>query len=301
MPSSTAASTVPPAIPKTETASSSPALADVDEDEDEIEIEPPTARVPVTVSDTAPRRGSGRWVALVGGLVVLAGLGIGGVLYMDSRGSTAPPSVAASSASPSAEQADPAAEADDVVQPPAEPEDSPAPEDPAEPEDSPEPAQQIIVPAAETAEESGKDAARRTVRDERPADAAAPEGGEPAEPKVDVAGLMQQAKQKRDAGQKSAAEALYQQVLARQPRHKEALSALGELAFGKGDSAAAVKYFGRAVKVSPKDADLRIQLGDALFKLERYEKARTEFAKAAASGHPSAIRRLQIVDAKLGK
>jgi Flp pilus assembly protein TadD len=53
--------------------------------------------------------------------------------------------------------------------------------------------------------------------------------------------------------------------------------------------------------VSPKDGDLRIKLGDAMFKLGQLEKARTEFAKAAATGHPQAIRRLQIVDAKLGK
>jgi TolA-binding protein len=270
-----------------------------------------TKRFGAPALDTAPRRGSGRWLAIIGGLVVLAGLGVGGYVMMGDRGSN-PWSVA--TAEPRG-----AAEVDDVVPPPgagevegpaegpaegaAEPEDAAedVAEDAAEPAEVDEPAQQIVVPAAEPTEDGRSDAARKTGGGERAADAAKLEGNDPAEPKPDVAGLMQQAKQKRDAGQKGAAEALYQQVLARQPRNKEALSALGELAFAKGNASAAAKYFARATKVSPKDGDLRIKLGDALFKLGQLEKARTEFAKAAATGHPQAIRRLQIVDAKLGK
>lgn len=266
------------------------------------EEEASTKRFEAPAPSPAPQRGSGRWVAIVGGLLVLAGLGVAGFLMMGDRRSNASSSVA------TAEPRDGAAEVDDVVPPPgagevegaAEAEAEDAAEDAAEPGNLDEPAQQIVVPAAEPTAES-RSAARRTGGGERPTDATKLEGSEPAEPKPDVAGLLQQAKQKRDAGQKGAAEALYQQVLARQPRHKEALSALGELAFAKGNAAAAAKYFARATKVSPKDGDLRIQLGDALFKLGQYEKARTEFAKAAATGHPQAIRRLQIVDAKLGQ
>ena len=51
---------------------------------------------------------------------------------------------------------------------------------------------------------------------------------------------------------------------------------------------------------APKRADLRIALGDALFKVLRYADARRQYAEAKSLGHKAADKRLAQVDAKLG-
>jgi serine/threonine protein kinase/TolA-binding protein len=299
LPSSSEASPVSPSTAEPEPASPDPDPLDMLVIDEEA-----TGRIPVASSLPAKRRSVLPWVALV----VLIGLGGAGAVVMNVQGAGELLGIVATPSPPAVESPDQAAPTDELAQPPAEPDAAVEVEAEPDAEKVAEPVE-VVVPTAVEHE----DAEPETARDVRSVDAAAPrkpdavaepeerEPTEPTEPKADASELLQQAKQKRKAGQNAAAEALYEQALARQPRNKAALCALGELAFAKGDAATAAKYFSRARKVDPKDADVRIQLGDALFKLGRYEKARAEFAKAAASGHPSAIRRLQLVDAKLSK
>ena len=51
---------------------------------------------------------------------------------------------------------------------------------------------------------------------------------------------------------------------------------------------------------NPKRAALRLQLGDALFKVLRYADARAQYQAAAELGHAGAAARIAQVDAKLG-
>jgi TolA-binding protein len=118
---------------------------------------------------------------------------------------------------------------------------------------------------------------------------------------VNVSELVREAKEAQARGDTKRAHELFENVLARRPRNMAALEALSSLAFNRGDLRAAAGYLTRAVKVSPRNAELRIRLGDAHFKLEQYAKARTHFEKAAKLGHPSAARRLaRVEDAKTG-
>jgi TolA-binding protein len=112
--------------------------------------------------------------------------------------------------------------------------------------------------------------------------------------------LLRQAKEAQAQGNAKQARALFEQVLRHRPRNMAALEALSNLAFTRGDHQGAIGYLSRAVKVAPRNADLRIRLGDAHFKLGQYAKARTHFEQAQKLGHPSAARRLARVNEAQG-
>jgi serine/threonine protein kinase len=114
----------------------------------------------------------------------------------------------------------------------------------------------------------------------------------------DVDELLREARQAQGRGDSKRADELFRRVLEQRPRNLAALEGLSGLAFNRGDHAAAAGYLKRAVKISPRDAELRIRLGDAHFKLRQYPKARREFEKAAQLGHPSAARRLARVESE---
>jgi Flp pilus assembly protein TadD len=122
-------------------------------------------------------------------------------------------------------------------------------------------------------------------------------GGRSQESKadVDIGALLGRAEQARARGDLGQAAALFEDVLRHRARNLTALKALGTIAFNRGDHRTAISYLRRAVKVAPRDGDLRIRLGDAHYKLRQYAQARTHFTKAVEVGHPSARRRLDLL------
>jgi serine/threonine protein kinase len=79
-----------------------------------------------------------------------------------------------------------------------------------------------------------------------------------------------------------------------------ALYTEGNRAFNSGNYSKAESLLSKAVKQSPGNAKYRLSLGDALFKQGKYQVARIHYVKARELGHPSAARRVESVDAKLG-
>jgi len=119
-------------------------------------------------------------------------------------------------------------------------------------------------------------------------------------PSESVATLVDRARAAWRGGNARDAESLLHRALAIDSGHVAALALLSELHFDRGAYSKAVDFGQRAVARAPKRADLRIQLGDALFKVLRYRDARTQYEQAQALGHKAASKRIAQVDAKLG-
>jgi len=115
-----------------------------------------------------------------------------------------------------------------------------------------------------------------------------------------AAELVGRARKAWKAGDATTAEQLLHRAIAAEPGHVGALATLSDLHFDRGAYSKAVDFGERAVARAPKRADLRIALGDALFKVLRYADAREQYAAAKALGHAAAAKRIAQVDAKLG-
>jgi tetratricopeptide (TPR) repeat protein len=102
-------------------------------------------------------------------------------------------------------------------------------------------------------------------------------------------------------GQLKEAEALLHRALGSQSNNAQALGGLAELHFERGAYHKAVQYGRAAVAAAPRNADHRMVLGDAYFKILSYESARREYEKAKELGHSAATRRLGQLEAKLGE
>ncbi|MCB9755236.1 MAG: protein kinase [Myxococcales bacterium] len=113
--------------------------------------------------------------------------------------------------------------------------------------------------------------------------------------------LVRDAKAAMNAGRGKEAERLYEKALAADSRSAPALIGLSDVHFNRGDYDKAANYARRAVKLRPKNAAYRMKLGDAYYKVFRYEEAREHYAAAMAQGHPDAERLLKKVESKLGK
>jgi predicted O-linked N-acetylglucosamine transferase (SPINDLY family) len=92
------------------------------------------------------------------------------------------------------------------------------------------------------------------------------------------------------SGQTGQAEALYQQILAVQPWHFDALHLLGVIAAQSARFAEAVELIGRAIRVNPKNPDAHFNHGNALLELKRYREAQESFGRAITlrPNHPAA-------------
>ncbi len=147
------------------------------------------------------------------------------------------------------------------------------------------------------------DAATPTVADAAtpPASSAATPSPSPrAKQTEDVATLLTKARAALRAREVETAEQLYHRALSQRPKDPQILAALSELHFDRGAYGKAVDFAERAVAVAPKQASLRLQLGDALFKVLRYADARSQYQAAATLGHAAAAARIAQLDAKLG-
>jgi eukaryotic-like serine/threonine-protein kinase len=106
-------------------------------------------------------------------------------------------------------------------------------------------------------------------------------GGRPGSTPPAVARLLEEAGQRREAGDAVGARAALEEALRIAPDHPQALVALGRLqlvAFSDPDGALAT--YRRAVKVAPEDADAHYGLGQQLHFRGEVEGARAEFREA---------------------
>ncbi len=85
--------------------------------------------------------------------------------------------------------------------------------------------------------------------------------------------LLQSAVQLHGAGSLDQAAALYERVLALDPKHPDALHLLGVVALARGDAARAEKLIAQAIKRNPSAALYHVNLGSALLEQGRPEQA----------------------------
>ena len=140
-------------------------------------------------------------------------------------------------------------------------------------------------------------------------DAAPPVAAPPVEPAVprsesvrDPAAalkLLAQAETAVRDGQLAEAERLFEKVLANDSRSVAGLAGLAELHFNRGAYARALSFGERACKLAPDDPGLHLLVGDAAFKVFRYDDARAGYERAQELGHPQAAQRLAKLAAKL--
>lgn len=94
---------------------------------------------------------------------------------------------------------------------------------------------------------------------------------------------------------------LFHQALELDSRNRTALEGLTTLEFERGRYREALRYGRKAIRRSPKDADLRIMVGDAYYKTVDYAAARREYEVARSLGHSQASGRIARLDRKQGK
>jgi serine/threonine protein kinase len=111
--------------------------------------------------------------------------------------------------------------------------------------------------------------------------------------------LVREGKRARAEGRTSDALRAFERALAHDARSHAALIGLSDLHFDRGEYSRAVTHARRAVKFAPNNAEYRIRLGDAEYKMFRYEEAREAYQAALDLGHASAAARIAKVDAKL--
>lgn len=92
-------------------------------------------------------------------------------------------------------------------------------------------------------------------------------------PKFSTSQLLQTALKHHQAGHLSQAEALYRQILEREPKHPDALHYLGVLAHQSGKLDTAVALITSAISISPRSATYYCNLGCVLQKQGRAEEA----------------------------
>ncbi len=97
------------------------------------------------------------------------------------------------------------------------------------------------------------------------------------------------------------AELLLNRAIAADRKNAAALAGLARFHFELGRYANAVSYAQKAVAAAPKRGRYRMLLGDAYFKVLRFEDARSAYAQARRLGASEAQRALDRVDAKLGR
>lgn len=100
------------------------------------------------------------------------------------------------------------------------------------------------------------------------------------------------------SGRVDAAQAAFEKALALDPRNTGALDGMAKVHFDLAQYAQAASVAERAVRASPRTAGFRIRLGDAYYKLYRYDDAIEQYQRAQALGHAGAAARLAKAKAK---
>ncbi|HWB77600.1 MAG TPA: serine/threonine-protein kinase [Nannocystaceae bacterium] len=102
------------------------------------------------------------------------------------------------------------------------------------------------------------------------------------------------------AGRRSEASSLFNQAIAFDHTNAAALSGLSDIYFDTGADQKAVVYAEKAVKASPANQTYRLKLGDAYYKVLRYNDALAQYEEAKKRGSSKADERITKVKAKLG-
>ena len=131
-----------------------------------------------------------------------------------------------------------------------------------------------------------------------------PRGDRPAAPTRDPEGAKADARAGQAAlkrGAEAEAERAFYRALDKDSRNVAALVGLSELSFERAAYAKALRYAKKAAELAPKRGSIRVRLGDAYFKVHRYEDARREYETAEALGATDGARRgLARVQARVG-
>ena len=114
---------------------------------------------------------------------------------------------------------------------------------------------------------------------------------------------LQQAMALHRQGQLAPAQAIYQEILRRQPRHFDALHMLGVMAAQRGDAARAVELIAAAIAVDPGNAAAHVNRGLALKELGPLREALASLQRAIAlrSDLPEACYHCGVVLMELGQ
>ncbi|MBI4625078.1 MAG: tetratricopeptide repeat protein [Verrucomicrobia bacterium] len=122
-------------------------------------------------------------------------------------------------------------------------------------------------------------------------------------PKAAIPKTLRNAIQHHHAGRLSQAEALYREVLARDPGCVDALHYLGVIAHQVGQPAVAVEMFLQAAGLAPGNPEIHFHLGDAYRRLQRLEEAGASYRQALAlrPDFPDAWNNRGIALAALGR
>lgn len=114
---------------------------------------------------------------------------------------------------------------------------------------------------------------------------------------------LQQAIQAQQRGRLAEAEALYRQMLQRDPRQVDALHFLGVLTAQRGQHEQAADLIRRALELNPQYADAWNNLGNVLTALERPEEAAEAYRRTVelAPGHVGAYGNLGVALTQLGR
>jgi tetratricopeptide (TPR) repeat protein len=160
-----------------------------------------------------------------------------------------------------------------------------------------------VVPPASTAAEPAidREATPAATSRTRPAASREPTA---AEPTADSAGARRHIADGRRAlerGDLADAESAFHRALAADRNDVAALAGLADVSFEQRAYERSAKFLERAVDLAPKNAQLRLDLGDVYFKVLRYDDARTHYDRAKALGHSGAARRLERLDERLGE
>ncbi|MEM9459053.1 MAG: protein kinase [Myxococcota bacterium] len=104
----------------------------------------------------------------------------------------------------------------------------------------------------------------------------------------------------RARGDDRTAEKAFHRALNKDRRNLAALLGLSELYFDRGAYQKSLGYARKAIGVAPRSGDAHMQLGDACFKVHRYDEARRAYAKAVQLGHGGAQRALKRLEQRIG-
>lgn len=97
-------------------------------------------------------------------------------------------------------------------------------------------------------------------------------------------------------GKRDRAERLFHKTVDLDSRNEIAVLGLAQVYFDRGDYGRSLTYARKAVGLLPRDADVRLLLGDVYLKTLRYADARAAYGRAAKLGHVLARARLDRLD-----
>jgi serine/threonine protein kinase len=112
--------------------------------------------------------------------------------------------------------------------------------------------------------------------------------------------LAEQGQAALRAGRRSEASSLFNQAIAFDHTNAAALSGLSDIYFDTGADQKAVVYAEKAVNASPANQTYRLKLGDAYYKVLRYQDALSQYEEAKKRGSSKADERITRVKSKMG-